>query len=115
MSASPKPMGIVSLLIFPFFYAWEVLIGALRISKDVLTPRPRLQPVLVRVPVGELTPRQLLLLGNLVTMTPGTLTVDVAEESTVLIVHGLYDADDPEALRDGIRERYVPFVSRLPI
>lgn len=115
MSASSKTIGILILLVFPFFYAWEVIAGALRISKDVLTPRPRLSPVLVRVPVGDMTPRQLLLLGNLVTMTPGTLTVDVAEECSVLIVHGLYDADDPESLRDEIRDRYVPFVSRLPI
>lgn len=115
MSVSSTTLGFVYLLVFPLFYAWEVLVGALRISFDVLSPRPRLRPVLVRVPVGEMSPRQLLLLGNLVTMTPGTLTVDVAEKSTVLIVHGLYDAENPEALSQGIRDRYVPFVSRLPI
>lgn len=110
-----KTIGIVALLVFPFFYAWEVVAGALRISWDVLHPRPRLRPVLVRVPVGDITPRQLLLLANLVTMTPGTLTVDVTEDSSVLVVHGLYDADDPSALTDGIRNRYIPFVTRLPI
>jgi multicomponent Na+:H+ antiporter subunit E len=115
MSASSKTLGVLSLLAFPFFYAWEVVAGALRISWDVLHPRPRLRPVLVRVPVGGTTPRQLLLLGNLVTMTPGTLTVDVTEDATVLVVHGLYDADDPGALVDGIRDRYLPFVRRLPI
>ena len=115
MNASNKTIGILALLAFPFFYAWEVVAGALRISWDVLHPRPRLRPVLVRVPVDGISPRQLLLLGNLVTMTPGTLTVDVVGDAAVLVVHGLYDADDPEALADSIRDRYLPFVSRLPI
>lgn len=115
MTVPVKTIGVLSLLVFPFFYAWEVLIGALRVSWDVVHPRPRLRPVLVRVPVGDITPRQLLLLANLVTMTPGTLTVDVVDDATTLVVHGLYDADDPGALVDGIRNRYLPFVARLPI
>ena len=115
MIGSVKTIGILALIAFPFFYAWEVVAGALRVSWDVLHPRPRLRPVLVRVPVGDITPRQLLLLANLVTMTPGTLTVDVADDATILIVHGLYDADDPASLVDGIRTRYLPFVAHLPI
>ena len=113
-SRSKVRLGL-NLLYFPFFYLWEIVAGALRISWDVLHPRPRLAPVLVRVPVSSLTPRQRLVLANLVTMTPGTLSVELLENDPTLVVHGLYDRDDPKALVSTITSRYQPVVAGLPI
>ena len=56
-----------------------------------------------------------LVLAALVTMTPGTLSVDLLDEADQLVVHGLYDAKDPEALLTTIRNRYQPVVAKLPI
>ena len=110
-----KMHSYIRLLYFPFYYVWEIIAGALRISWDVLHPRPKLAPVLVRVPVEKLSARQRLVLAALVTMTPGTLSVDLLDEADQLVVHGLYDAKDPEALLATIRNRYQPVVAKLPI
>ena len=115
MNPPSRLHGFLHLLVFPFYYLWEIVAGALRISYDVLHPRPRLAPVLVHVPLGELSPRQRLLLACLVTMTPGTLSVDLLDRGTVLVVHGLYDRDRPRELVATIRERYQPAVAGLPI
>ena len=115
MSTPVQPRSILQLLYFPFFYLWEIVAGALRISWDVFHPHPRLAPVLVHVPLGPLTPRQRLVLACLVTMTPGTLSVDLLEEDSTLVVHGLYDRDDPRALLATIQNRYQPAVARLPL
>ena len=113
---SPAPrQSLLHLLYFPFFYLWEIVAGALRISWDVFHPRPKLAPVLVHVPTGTLTHRQRLALACLVTMTPGTLSVDLVEDDSTLVVHGLYARDHPEALLATIQNRYRPAVERLPL
>lgn len=113
---SPSPTtSWIRMLVFPFYYAWEILVGALRISFDVLHPRPRLAPILVHVPLAGLTPRQRLLLANLVTMTPGTLAVDLVDDDQTLVVHGLYHRDRPEDLLATIRTHYQPVVAALPV
>ncbi len=115
MSTTVPKRSFLQLLYFPFFYLWEIVAGALRISWDVFHPRPRLAPVLVHVPLGSLTPRQRLALACLVTMTPGTLSVDLIEDDSTLVVHGLYARDDPQALLTTIQTRYQPAVARLPL
>jgi multicomponent Na+:H+ antiporter subunit E len=115
MKSPNRLQTLAAVLFFPVYYCWEIVVGALRISFDVFHPRPRLAPVLVRVPLEELSPRQRLLLANLVTMTPGTLAVDLLEDDWTLVVHGLYNRDRPEELVATIKERYQPVVARLPI
>jgi multicomponent Na+:H+ antiporter subunit E len=104
------------LLIFPFFYLYEVVSGALRVARDVLSPRPRLNPVLLRVPVDLPGPGHRLLLAALVTMTPGTLSVAETDDGRELLVHSLYGGGDPEAEIRHIQEKYATFVGaiRLP-
>ena len=42
-------------------------------------------------------------LANLITMTPGTLSLDVSPDRKTLYVHAMY-INDPEALRCDIKE-----------
>lgn len=105
-----------ALLIFPFFYIYEIAAGALRIAKDVLSPEPRLRPVLLRVPVDLPSDVHRLALAALVSMTPGTLSVDEADDGRTLLVHSLYGGDDPEGEIRHILEKYAARVAsiRLP-
>ena len=104
-----------ALLIFPLFYLKAIFDGALRITKDVLTPHPYSNPVLIRVPLDIRSPRQRLLLANLISMTPGTLSVDEEEDGRVLVVHSLYGGADPKRELREIKERYESVVAKLPI
>jgi len=106
---------MTALLVFPFFYLKEIAAGALRIARDVLALHPRLDPVLLRVDTRGHTPGQRLLLANLVSMTPGTLSVDEEDDGDTLLVHSLYGGRDPAAELATIRERYQALVTRLPI
>ncbi|MEM6910293.1 MAG: Na+/H+ antiporter subunit E [Verrucomicrobiota bacterium] len=103
---------MIALLVFPFYYLWAVVSGSLRIARDVLSPHPRIAPVLVKVPLSLPSSRQRLLLAYLITMTPGTLSVD--ERDGCLLIHSLYDAENPQDLVDEILKRYQPVVARLP-
>lgn len=85
---------------------WLVLVAlfasAWRVAELVLRPKLAISPDVVVVPVGLTSDAELTLLANLITLTPGTLTVDVADDRRSLYVHAL-EAADPEAVRRDIR------------
>lgn len=100
------------LLRFGLFYIWEMLLSNVRVAHDVLTPRNRFRPGIIAVPLPALTDRQLIVLTNLVTMTPGTVSLDVSEDRDVLYVHCMY-IDDPDRVRQEILDAYVYRIREL--
>lgn len=102
---------MIALLIFPFFYIYEIFVGAMRVSRDVLSPRPKLSPVLLRVPVDLPSGVHRLVLASLITMTPGTLSVDEIDGGRALLVHSLYGGEDPDAEIRHIQEKYASRVA----
>lgn len=97
-----RPIGAVKL--FLLFLA-ELLRSAWRVARLVLMPRLDIEPGIVAVPVGLTRDAELTLLANLITLTPGTLTVDISDDRRVLYVHAL-EADDPDAVRRDIRSGF---------
>ena len=100
------------ILRFVLFYMWEMLLSNVRVAHDVLTPRNRFRPGIIAVPLPELTDRQLIVLTNLVTMTPGTVSLDVSDDRDVLYVHCMY-VDDPDRVRQDILDDYVYRIREL--
>jgi multicomponent Na+:H+ antiporter subunit E len=90
---------------FVGFYFWKLLLANLRVAYDVLTPRHYMRPGVVAIPLDARTDGEITLLANLMTLTPGTLSLDVSTDRRVLYLHALY-IDDPEALRREIKEDY---------
>lgn len=99
-------MKLLRMFRFALFYLWELLLSNLKVAHDILTPRNRFRPGILAVPLPELTDRQLIVLASLVTMTPGTLSLDVSEGRDTLYVHCMY-IDDPQRMRDDILRSYV--------
>lgn len=99
-------LRISKLIGFLGFYVKEVVLSNLRVARDVVSPRTRIEPSFLGIDLDpEMNDRQRMILANLITMTPGTLSVDIDPEGTVLYLHVMY-ADDPEELRRSIREDY---------
>ena len=83
------------------FWAWlglEVVKSSIEVARVVLRPRIHVEPSLVDVDGRELGPVDLAVLGNSITLTPGTLTLDAHEGR--LLVHAL-TADGAAALQGG--------------
>lgn len=81
----------------------ELLLSALRVAVLVVKPNLKaiLRPTIVSVPLTVKTDWQITLLANLITLTPGTLSIDLSEDRTVLFVHAL-TVDDQQDLISGI-------------
>lgn len=86
---------------FLLFYLWELLLSNLRVARDVVRLRSRARPAIVAIPVDGLNHTQITLLANLITMTPGTLSLDVSSDERTLYIHAMF-VDDVQGLRDSI-------------
>ena len=89
------------------FWAWlaaEVIRSTIEVARIVLSPAMRIEPRVVEINTGDFGPVDQALLGNSITLTPGTLTVDVQDDR--MLVHALTEAG-AEALRDGAMIRRV--------
>lgn len=83
----------------------ELALSAFRVAVQVVTPRLVLKPGIFAFPLTVKRDFEITLLANLITLTPGTLSVDVSEDRKVLYVHAL-DCADPAALRRDIAEGF---------
>ena len=86
------------------FFIRELLISSLRVAWDVLTPGHQ-RPAIVAVPLEVKTDAEITLLANLVSLTPGTLSLDVSSDKKTLFVHAMY-VTDPEALKRSIKRDF---------
>lgn len=97
---------------FFIFYLRELILSNIKVAFDVLTIRHYMTPAFIRLPVADLNDRQLLALSNLISMTPGTLSLDVNEARTHLTIHCMY-APDPKRLVEDLKADYVRRVRRV--
>jgi len=78
-------------------FVWALIRGLLAVARLVLAPRLRLKPAVIAYPLTVSTDVQITLLANMMTLTPGTLSVDVSEDRRTLYIHVL-DLGDREKL-----------------
>ncbi|MGD8896147.1 MAG: Na+/H+ antiporter subunit E [Acidobacteriota bacterium] len=100
--ARVRPLKAVGLLLY---LAWQILVANLKVVAAILGPRRRLRPALVAVPLDVTTDGQIAALANLISLTPGTLSLDVSPDRRSLYVHAM-SASSPEALRREIKEGF---------
>lgn len=88
-------------------FLWELALSAIRVSALVLTPnlKHKLSPAIIAFPLTAKTDAEITLLANLITLTPGTLSVDVSDDRKHLYVHAI-QVDNKEALIRSIAEGF---------
>jgi multicomponent Na+:H+ antiporter subunit E len=91
----PRPLrrawrGLVLLLVF----LRELVVSALQVAWYVVRPTLRIRPAIIEYPLDVRTPREITLLANLISLTPGTLSLDVSPDRSCLYVHAITVAND---------------------
>ena len=79
------------------FFVYDLCVSSLQVAFDVLTPKDRSNPAILEMPLDVKSDIEILLVTNLISLTPGTLSLDVTPDRKTLIVHAMF-ADDPEAV-----------------
>ncbi len=72
------------------FFVRELIVASARIVVDVATPSHRMQPGVIAFPLDAKTSAEITLLANLISLTPGTLSLDVSEDRSTLFIHVMY-------------------------
>ncbi|PST20919.1 Na+/H+ antiporter subunit E [Rhizobium sp. JAB6] len=93
---------IVSLL---FLFLSELAKSAWAVAVAVMSPRMDVKPGIFAFPLTVDRDFEITLLANLITLTPGTLSVDVSEDRKILYVHAL-DCSDPKSIRRSIADGF---------
>jgi multicomponent Na+:H+ antiporter subunit E len=89
------------------FTLWELILANLRVAHDVLTPRHYSRPGVIGIPLDARSDAEITLLANLITLTPGTLSLDVSTDRSTLYIHIMYiDNDDLELVRRKIKDGF---------
>lgn len=118
----PRPNGpagapsmVLRLLWLPLFAAavlWDVAIGTWDVTLRVLGLRAMRSPGIVLVPIGERSEAGTAISALALTLSPGSLLLDVDRERGVMLVHEV-DASDPEAVRARHQRFYERFQRRV--
>lgn len=83
-------------------FLYELFLSAIRVAVLVLRPdmKNHLKPAIIAFPLRATRDAEITLLANLITLTPGTLSVEVSEDRRVLYVHALSCTDRDALVRD---------------
>lgn len=84
---------VPKLISFILFFIYELVVANIQAGYFIITPNSKLRPGIVGVPLDAKTDVEITFLTNLVSLTPGTLSVDVSSDRKVLYVHSIHIAD----------------------
>lgn len=83
-----------------FYFIWQLIVANIRVTYDILTPRPYMLPAVVAVPIELKSDTEIMILANLITLTPGTLSLDVSPDQRILYVHTMHLGDVNEFIEE---------------
>ena len=84
------------------YFLYELTVSSLQVAWDVITPGHRSRPGIIAVPLDLEEPIQITVLANLISLTPGTLSLDVSPDGKTLYVHEMF-LDDADETRGRIK------------
>ncbi|MBE0488418.1 MAG: Na+/H+ antiporter subunit E [Halomonas sp.] len=97
------PARIPRILGFLGFFIKELLMANLKVGFDILTPPWHMKPGVIAMPLEARTELEITMVANLISLTPGTLSLDVSDDRKVLYIHAMF-LDDEEELRRNLKE-----------
>ena len=85
-------------LVFALYFLREVFVGAIDVALAVIWPFRPIRPGIVALPLAARTTIQQTLLANAMTLTPGTMSVELSPDGKILYVH-VMDMESADEVR----------------
>ncbi|WP_104019892.1 Na+/H+ antiporter subunit E [Roseovarius nitratireducens] len=102
----PKLRSLPRIVEYIFIALWDICVANVQVAYVILfKSNANTHPAWISIPLELRSPEAITVLAGTITMTPGTVSSDVAADGRSLLVHCL-DAPDPDSVRDGIKARY---------
>ncbi|MDR5904629.1 Na+/H+ antiporter subunit E [Franzmannia qiaohouensis] len=97
------PGRVPRIIMFIGFFIKELIMANMRVAFDILTPPWHMQPGVIAMPLKAETELEITMVANLISLTPGTLSLDVSDDKRVLYIHAMF-LDNEEELRKSLQE-----------
>lgn len=97
-------LNYIRLLIYIPWLIWQIIVASLQVAYLVMHPKIPINPILIRFKTQLPNPVAKVILGNSITLTPGTLTISIDEDE--FLVHALTEAS-ASSIIDGTMPRQV--------
>ncbi|MDQ7734371.1 Na+/H+ antiporter subunit E [Halomonas sp. SpR1] len=97
------PARVPRFIGFIGFFLKELIQANLRVAFDIVTPPWHMKPGVIAMPLSARTEMEITLVANLISLTPGTLSLDVSDDRKVLYIHAMF-LDNEEELRRNLKE-----------
>jgi multicomponent K+:H+ antiporter subunit E len=94
----------LALRLFAIFLS-DIVIANIEVARRILGPESAIRPRFVWVPLRIANPQGIAVFASMITMTPGTLSVDLSADRRWLLVHA-FNVDDEAALIREVQQRY---------
>lgn len=94
------------------FFAWDLTMSSFKVAASVLRPGSVANSGIIAMPLDVKSDVEILLVANLISLTPGTLSLDVSEDRKTLFVHAMF-AEDPDAETRGLKDGMEHMVRRV--
>lgn len=80
---------------FIIYFLYEMIKANVQVAYDVMTPKYFMRPGVVKYPLNANTEWEINLLSTMISLTPGTLILDISEDKKTMYIHVMY-LDDPK-------------------
>lgn len=94
------------------FFPLELIKSNLEVAYAVLAPKRSLKPGIVAVPIDLKTDWGIAMLANSITLTPGTITLDVSLDRKKIFVHCM-SLEDPQSFVEAVKDNFEAKIKRL--
>lgn len=78
----------------------ELCLSGYRVARDTLSPKMSFEPAIVALPLDLKQDAEIMLLANMISLTPGTLSVDVSSDKSTLYIHAMNVENPDETCRE---------------
>ncbi|MFK7789970.1 MAG: Na+/H+ antiporter subunit E [Phycisphaeraceae bacterium] len=89
-----------AVLRFTAYFLYILVKANLDVAWEIITPGYSMKPRMIRYDVKGLTPVQVTVLANAITLTPGTLSSDINDAGDTLYIHAMYAEKKTDATKD---------------
>ncbi len=87
---------------FLVYFLKEMIVASIRVAHDTITWKSYARPGIIGLPLDAKTDFEITLLSITISLTPGTLSLDISDDRKTLYVHAMF-VDDADALRNEIK------------
>ncbi len=107
-----QPVRYFWLLVYLVFFTWECIKANFDVAYRVLHPAMPIKPGIVKVKLNLQSDFARTMLANSITMTPGTIAVDIVGDD--LYVHWIYvSSEDPDVYSQKIAGKFEKYIKKI--